>query len=316
MPLAVVAIGGNALSRAEEAGTVEEQFANARTTCAQLAHWVEEGWDLIITHGNGPQVGNMLWRVELAAQQVHPVDLGICDANAQGQIGYMLQQVLGNEFIKRGITRSVVTLVTQVEVRANDPAFDAPEKPIGRYFDTDEAEEQRVRHGWVVRETAGRGWRRLVPSPAPLRIAELESIRDVVRAGDIPIACGGGGIPVIRSPDGGYMGVEAVIDKDRTASLLARRVAADVLVICTEAPYVFKGFGTPRQEPIHRASVAEMTAYHDAGEFPPGSMGPKVQACIDFVAGGGVDTRRRAIVTDMLALREAISGRGGTVVVP
>lgn len=316
MPLAVVAIGGNALSRAEEAGTVEEQFANARTTSLQLVRWVNEGWDLILTHGNGPQVGNMLWRVELAAQQVHPVDLGICDANAQGQIGYMLQQVMGNQFLKQGITRNVVTLVTQVEVSPDDPAFTDPEKPIGRFFDRKDAEQERAEHGWVMREFVGRGWRRLVPSPTPLRILELEAIRDVVRAGNIPIAGGGGGIPVIRGPDGAYRGVEAVIDKDRTASLLARRVAADVLVICTDTPRVYTGFGSPQQTPVDRASVEQLRTLLAADEFPPGNMGPKVRACVDFVAGGGVGTRRRAIVTDMHNLGEAISGRAGTVVVP
>jgi len=316
MPLAVIAIGGNALSRADAEGTVGEQFANARLTCRKLVTWVEEGWDLVLTHGNGPQVGNMLWRAELAAQQVHPVDLGICDANSQGQIGYMLQQVLSNELAARNMHRDVVTLVTQVEVDADDPAFQDPQKPIGPYFTTADAEVKRRENGWVMREESGRGWRRLVPSPRPHRIIELQSAWRVVRDGSIPITCGGGGIPVVRDPRhlGQVEGVEAVIDKDLTASLLARRIGADLLVICTAVPHVMLDFGTARERPLHRATVDEMREHVDAGQFPPGSMGPKVTACVEFVDGGGVGDLRRALITDMHTLIDAMAGRGGTLI--
>lgn len=316
MPLAVIAIGGNALTRAGEEGTVGEQFANARETCRKLVLWVEEGWDLVLTHGNGPQVGNMLWRVELAAQQVHPVDLGICDANSQGQIGYMLQQVLWNELATRGIYKSVVTLVTQVQVDADDPGFADPRKPIGPFFTEDEATEKRRTHGWIMSEDSGRGWRRLVPSPKPMRILEINTIRDVVRSGSIPIACGGGGIPVVKGEDGLFDGVEAVVDKDLTASLLARRLAADVLVICTAVPHVSTDFGTERERPLRRVTVDEARRLDEEGQFPAGSMGPKMRACIEFVAGGGVGSRRRAVITDRHTLRDAMSGRAGTVIAP
>jgi len=316
MPLAVIAIGGNALSRADAEGTVGEQFTNARATCRQFVTWVEEGWDLVITHGNGPQVGNMLWRGELAAQQVHPVDLGICDANSQGQIGYMLQQVFWNELAKRKVFRGVVTLVTQVEVDPKDPGFANPTKPIGRFFTEEEAREKQSEHRWVMREDSGRGWRRLVPSPAPLRILEIDSIRHVVKAGAIPIAAGGGGIPVIRLPDNTFDGVEAVVDKDLTASLMARRLAADVLVICTAVPHVSLDFGTDRVRPLHAVSAEDLAKHLADGQFPAGSMGPKVRACLDFVRGGGVGTRRRAVITDMDNLQDALAGHAGTVITP
>lgn len=316
MPLAVIAIGGNALSRVDERGTVGEQFANARLTCRKFVTWVEEGWDLVITHGNGPQVGSMLWRVELAAQQVHPVDLGICDASTQGQIGYMLQQVLSNELGCHGISRNVVTLVTQVEVDADDPGFTDPRKPVGPFFTEREAAEKKREYRWVMREDSGRGWRRVVPSPVPRRILEIDSIREIVKAGTIPIACGGGGIPVVRTNDHRHDGVEAVVDKDLTASLLARRLAADVLVICTAVPQVSLDFGTERERPLHAVAAGDMARHLEEGQFPAGSMGPKVRACVDFVDGGGVGTRRRAIITDMHTLHDALSGRGGTVISP
>lgn len=316
MPLGIIAIGGNALARAGEQGTIEQQFENARNTCRKLVHLVEEGWDLVMTHGNGPQVGNMLWRVELAAQKVHPVDLGICDANSQGQIGYMLQQVLSNQLRAENIERAVVTLVTQVEVDPDDPAFEHPTKPIGPFFSADEARDKEARLGWLMREDSGRGWRRLVPSPQPKRIIEIGVIRQCVRAGNIPIAVGGGGIPVVRRSDGGFDGVEAVVDKDLSAGLLARRLAADVLIICTAVPHISLNFGSEQEQPIHGVSVATLRDYLDAGQFPPGSMRPKVQACIDFVSGGGVGTRRCAVITDMDNLRDALAGKAGTIVSP
>lgn len=316
MPLAVVAIGGNALARAEEAGTIGQQFANTRETCKQFVRLLEEGWDLVLTHGNGPQVGRMLWRAELAAQKVHPVDLGICDANSQGQIGYMLQQVLGNELGDNNIERSVVTLVTQVEVDANDPAFANPTKPIGPFFSAEEARKKQTNDGWTMRDDADRGWRRLVPSPVPKRIIEIGVIRHCVRAGFIPIAVGGGGIPVIHRDEGGYDGVEAVVDKDLSASLLARRLAADILIICTAVPHVLVHRGQKNEQSLHQIEAAPLAKYLEDGEFPAGSMGPKVQACLDFVRGGGVGTRRRAVITDMDNLRDALAGHAGTVVSP
>ncbi|MGI9628106.1 MAG: carbamate kinase [Longimicrobiales bacterium] len=313
MPQAVIAIGGNALTRAEEEGTIEQQFTNARIVCKKFVGLLEEGWDLVLTHGNGPQVGNMLWRAELAAQQIHPVDLGICDANSQGQIGYMLQQVFSNQLRASNVERTVVTLVSQIEVDATDPSFSAPSKPIGPFFTPEEAKEKQAT-GWVMAEDAGRGWRRLVPSPTPRGILEIDVVRHCVRAGFIPIALGGGGIPVVRRADGGFDGVEAVVDKDLSASLLARRLAADVLVICTAVPHVSVNFGKPGETKLGRVTAAELTGLLNSGEFPAGSMGPKVKACIDFVRGGGVGTTRRAVVTDMEHLEAALQGAAGTVV--
>ena len=316
MPLAVVAVGGNALARADEKGAIEHQFANARTVCSKLVSMLEEGWDLVLTHGNGPQVGNMLWRVELAAQQVHPVDLGICDANSQGQIGYMLQQVLGNELRAMGLDRPVVTLVTQVEIDAEDPAFAMPTKPIGPFFGKEDAHKKETKHGWLMREDAGRGWRRIVPSPVPKRIVELSSIRQVLRAGSIPIAGGGGGIPVVRRQDGRFDGVEAVVDKDLTASLMARRLAADLLIICTAVSSVSLNHGRDSEKPLREVGTGELERHYEEGQFPAGSMGPKVRACLDFVTGGGVGTRRRAVITSLDHLRDGFRGKAGTVVGP
>ncbi|MEO1171507.1 MAG: carbamate kinase, partial [Myxococcota bacterium] len=208
MPLAVIAIGGNALTRVGEAGTIEEQFANARQTCEKLAKLVRAGWEIVLTHGNGPQVGAIMWRVELSRQRVHPVDLGICDANSQGQIGYMLQQVLSHQFALDDVDRAAITLVTQVEVDEDDPAFGQPTKGIGPFFDEAQAKERIAEYGWVMKEDAGRGWRRVVPSPKPKRIVELDAIRLMARSRYVPIAVGGGGIPVVRDSSGQLDGVE------------------------------------------------------------------------------------------------------------
>jgi carbamate kinase len=203
-----------------------------------------------------------------------------------------------------------------VEVDPDDPGFRHPTKPIGRFFSPEEAKEKQARHGWIMREDSGRGWRRLVPSPVPLRILEIDSIRHVVKAGAIPIAAGGGGIPVIRRPDNTFDGVEAVVDKDLAASLVARRLAADVLLICTAVPHVSLDFGTERERPLRSVTADDMAKHLEDGQFPAGSMGPKIRASLDFVRGGGVGTRRRAIITDMNSLQASLSGKAGTVIVP
>jgi carbamate kinase len=316
MPLAVVAIGGNALSRAGSTGTIEEQFASARETARQLIKLVEGGWDIVLTHGNGPQVGSMLWRAELAKQQVHPIDLGICDANSQGQIGYMLQQVLSNAFYLADMRYRAITLVSQVEVDRNDPAFANPTKPIGPFFSAEHAEQQQRELGWVMREDAGRGWRRVVPSPEPRRIAELPAIQQIARGHYIPIAVGGGGIPVVRMNDGRVEGVEAVIDKDLTSSLLARELRADALVICTAVDRVAIGFQTDSPVWLDTLAAAKLRAHMNAGEFPHGSMGPKVEAVLRFVEDDTGSPLRRAIITDYEHLTRAMVGEAGTTVWP
>lgn len=314
MPLAVVAIGGNALSRAGEEGTIGEQFQNARATATHLVELIHDGWELVLTHGNGPQVGNMLWRVELARQQVHPIDLGICDANSQGQIGYMLQQVLSNEFHRSQIDRHAITLVTQVEVNPDDPAFDNPQKPVGPFFSEADAQARMAEYGWCMREDAGRGWRRVVPSPKPQRIVELSAIRSMARGRYVPIAVGGGGIPVVSHADGTLHGVEAVIDKDLTASLLARQLRADALVICTAVDRIALDFRSPEPTWLDTIHTGELAEHMRAGQFPPGSMGPKVEALLEYMSDPAGSPLRRAVVTDHHNLVAALRGKAGTTV--
>ncbi len=315
MPLAVIAIGGNALTRADQEGTIEEQFANARETCRRLAKLVRVGWEIVLTHGNGPQVGAILWRMELARQQVHPVDLGICDANSQGQIGYMLQQVLSHQFDLNDIDRAAITLVTQVEVDPHDPAFQNPTKGIGPFFSEAEAKARMAEFGWQMKEDAGRGWRRVVPSPRPMTIVELDAIRLMARSRYVPIAVGGGGIPVVRDANGVLEGVEAVIDKDLTSSLLARQLRADALVICTAVDRVALDFQSDAPRWLDEVTVTELRAHHADGQFPAGSMGPKVDALLEYMGDERGSPLRRAVITDFDHLIDSMSGRAGTRVV-
>ncbi|MEM6730127.1 MAG: carbamate kinase [Myxococcota bacterium] len=312
MPLAVIAIGGNALTRADQAGTIEEQFGNARETCRRLAKLVRAGWEIVLTHGNGPQVGNIMWRVELSRQRVHAIDLGICDANSQGQIGYMLQQVLTNQFHAAGMEREAITLVTQVEVDRNDPAFKDPTKGIGPFFSEHEAKERISEFGWVMKEDAGRGWRRVVPSPEPIHIVELGAIKAMARGRYVPIAVGGGGIPVVRESDGRLEGVEAVVDKDLTSSLLARELRADALVICTAVDRVALGFQSDSPRWLDEVSVSELAEHYHAGEFPPGSMGPKIDAVLQYMRDPNGSPLRRSVITNFDHLIDSMSGRAGT----
>jgi carbamate kinase len=305
--LAVVAIGGNSLVQSHQVGTIAEQFENAALTCERVADLVERGWDVVLTHGNGPQVGNVVLRVELAADKVYPLPLDICDADTEGGMGYMLQQVLGNVLRRRGKERTVVTIVTQVRVAADDPAFDNPTKPIGPFFAKEIADKRIAENGWSMVEDSGRGWRRVVPSPLPEAIVELEAIRRCVGNGMIPIAVGGGGVPV-HEKDGQLYGIEAVIDKDRASALLANELGADILIVTTGVDHVAVGFNTPKQRALTDASRAELREYLAAGEFPPGSMGPKIQAALSFLAGGG----KEVIITSPEMLGEAIAGRAGT----
>jgi carbamate kinase len=309
MPLAVIAIGGNSLTQANQVGTIVEQFANAQHTCEQVARLIERGWSLVLTHGNGPQVGNVLERVELAAGQVYRLPLDVCDADTEGGIGYMLQQVLGNELRARGIDRTVVTLITQTQVDAADPAFQRPDKPIGPFFAEAEARHKQGTLGWTMHEDAGRGWRRVVPSPRPLRILEVEAVRRCVAAGLIPIAVGGGGIPVVERSPGAFAGIEAVIDKDRTAALLARSILADVLLISTAVPAVQLGYRTAQARELGEVDRDTLRAHLAAGEFAAGSMQPKVEAALEFA---GARPGTLAVITDPEHLVEGIDGRAGT----
>jgi carbamate kinase len=308
--LAVVAVGGNALTRSNQVGTIPEQFDNALLTCRHLARMVERGTAFVLTHGNGPQVGNVLRRIELSRDQVYPLPLDICDADTQGGIGYMLQQVLGNELRQLRLDKTVVTLVTQVLVDGKDPAFANPDKPIGPFYGKADA-DKRMSEGWQMREDAGRGYRRVVPSPKPLRIIELEAVRRCVEAGLLPIAAGGGGVPVIER-DGELHGVEAVIDKDRASALLASNLGADLFVICTGVTEVQVRYGKSDARALREVSAGELRAHAQAGEFPAGSMGPKIEAALDYLGRGG----RRVIITDAEHIGAALEGTAGTQITP
>jgi len=304
----VLALGGNAIIRSKEHGTIDEQFRNARLTLDPLARLIAAGRQVVITHGNGPIVGNILIRNELAKGVIPPMPLHICGADSQGGIGFMLQQVLGNGLARLGVPRTVVSVVTQVVVDPEDPAFLDSTKPIGPFFSWSDAARLARARGWVMREDSGRGFRRVVPSPEPRAIVEIEAIRLLVDAGAIVIAAGGGGIPVARAADGTLRGVEAVIDKDRTAALLARALGSPTFVILTEVPEVHLRFGEPDATPIRAASAAEMARHLAAGEFPSGSMGPKVEAAIRFLEQGGEEV----LITNPESLEAGLAGRAGT----
>lgn len=306
----LIAVGGNSLIRAGEKGTIPEQFANAQRTAAALAGLVGEGYKLVITHGNGPQVGAALLRSESAAYQVPGQTLDVCDASTQGEIGYLLQQSLENQLAHAGLYVPVVTVLTQVVVSPDDHAMQRPSKPVGPFYSREQAEERRRALGWRLVEDAGRGYRRVVPSPEPIEIVELEAIRDLVNDGALVIAAGGGGIPVIRS-GGALHGVEAVIDKDRTSALLALGLNADIFAISTDEDFVYLDYKRPRQRPLTRVTTTELEAYYEAGHFPPGNMGPKVESVLRFLHSGG----KEAVITSYNRLREAIAGRAGTRIV-
>ncbi|MCX7622623.1 MAG: carbamate kinase [Thermomicrobium sp.] len=308
----VVALGGNAIIQAGQRGTAEEQQANVDLTCRQLAELVAAGYELIITHGNGPQVGNLLVKNELARDVVPPVPLHWCVAQTQATIGFMIQQALGAELRRRGIERVVATLVTRTEVSPDDPAWKEPTKPIGLYYPEERARAIMAATGQVWKPQGTRGWRRVVPSPDPIAIVDRPAIELMVAAGAIVVACGGGGIPVVRRPDGRYEGVEAVIDKDLAAALLAHELAADGLVILTDVPYVMLHYGTPNARPLERVTASELRRYQGEGHFASGSMGPKVEAAIRFVSGG---EGRRAVIAALDHARDAVEGRSGTQVV-
>lgn len=308
---AVVAIGGNSLINDKDNQTVPDQFAATRETSFHITAMIQQGWRVAITHGNGPQVGFILLRSELAAHVLHPVPLDSCGADTQGALGYMIQQCLYNDFKARGIKKLLATIVTQVLVRKDDPAFENPEKPIGPFYDKQEAEKYRIERGWSVMEDAGRGWRRVVPSPMPVRIIELDVIKKLVNTGIVTIAVGGGGIPVIEE-EGRLAGVEAVIDKDYASSLLAVGLKADLFLISTAVEKVALNFGTPSQKWLNHLTLADAKKYLMEGHFPAGSMGPKIQASIDYLEHGG----KKALITNPENLERALKGETGTHIVP
>lgn len=307
----VVAIGGNSLIKDKQHQSVRDQYIAAGETCWHIAAMIEEGWDVAIGHGNGPQVGFILRRSELAAHELHEVPLDVCGADSQGAIGYALVQNLENDFRRLGIDRHAVAVVTQVEVAADDPAFQHPTKPIGSFMDEETAERRRV-EGWAVVDDANRGWRRVVASPQPLRIVEEDAVRGLLDEGFVVVTVGGGGIPVVADADGNLSGVAAVIDKDLASSLLATRIDADLLMITTAVEQVALEFGTPDERPIDRMTLAEAKGYLAEGRhFAPGSMAPKIEAVVGFLERGG----ERAVITDPENVERALRGETGTTIV-
>ncbi|RPJ11089.1 MAG: carbamate kinase [Deltaproteobacteria bacterium] len=306
----VVALGGNAISREDQKGDIPDQINNCHITAKYIVDLVTAGHKVVTTHGNGPQVGNILRRVEAARGIVYPLPLDICGAHSQGGIGYILQREINNTFAQKGIDKIAYTVVTQCLVDKRDPAFQKPTKPVGPFFTKDKIQPMVDRDGWAVVEDAGRGYRRVVPSPIPKKIVEERIIRQVVDFGDVVICCGGGGIPVVEE-DGSLMGVEGVIDKDFATSLLARKIKADLMIISTGVEKVAVQFKKPGQKFLDRMTAAEARKHYDAGEFPPGSMGPKILAAIEFIEETGNDV----IITLPEAMMDAVRGKTGTRIV-
>jgi carbamate kinase len=307
-PIVLVAMGGHAFMQKGEAGNIQDHERNAAAICGSLMTLVERGYNLVITHGNGPQVGNLLLQNELTNESVPSMPLDVLVANTEGFLGYVLQQALLNQLRRRQIKRYVVTMITQVLVERDDPAFEKPTKPIGPFLTEEQAKERSTRLGWKIIEDSGRGWRRLVPSPRPVRVVQRLMIRDSARAGHIVVACGGGGIPIIRKDDNDYEGIEAVIDKDLTSSVLGSEIGADLLVILTDVPQVYVNYRKPNQYALGAVTIEEIERLQGEGHFAAGSMGPKVEAIIGFLRSGG----KRGLITNPSSLGDALDGRAGT----
>ena len=308
---ALVAVGGNSLIRAGEKGSVAEQLANARRTAQAIVGLVRLGYRLVITHGNGPQVGAQLLRSERASDVVYGQTLDVCGACSQGEIGYLLTQSLENELAEAGIDMPVASLVTQTMVSPDDPAMQHPTKPIGPFYSRADAEDKKRLLGWQIVEDAARGYRRVVPSPDPIQILELDVIRSLVNRGVLVVSTGGGGIPVMRVA-GHLQGVEAVIDKDRASALLATQLAVDLFAITTDTDYVYLNYRKPGQIPLTHVTVSQLEEHSRAGHFPPGNMAPKVESVLRFLRAGG----REAVITSYQLLCDAVIGRAGTHIVP
>ncbi len=305
----VVAIGGNSLIKDAQHMSVPDQYAALGTTSGHIARIIKDGWQVAIGHGNGPQVGFILRRSELAAHELHEVPLDVCDADTQGAIGYELQQNLGHDFRRLKIDRQAVTVVTQVEVDPADPAFERPSKPIGTFMDEAQARTREERDGWAVREDAGRGWRRVVASPRPIRIVEERAVKSLLRDDFVVITVGGGGIPVVTDEHGDLRGVAAVIDKDFASALLAITLRADIFMITTAVERVALDFGRPEQRWLDRMTLDEAKAHLAEGRhFAAGSMAPKIEACIEFLEHGGGE----AIITNPERMEDALAGAAGT----
>lgn len=308
---AVLALGGNAIIKAGQKGTIAEQFLNTRNSLGGIVDLVDKGYNLAITHGNGPQVGNLLIQ-QLAGldKNVSPLPLGVLNAATEGTMGYMIEQSLINRLKNRKIDRDVISILTQVRVDKNDPSIDNPSKPVGPFYDKDTAAKMKKDYDWTMIEDAGRGYRQVVPSPKPIEILPSQPIKEMVDEGKIVIACGGGGIPYYLKEDGSLEGFDAVIDKDFASALLARKIDADLLVILTGVEKVAINFGQPEQKNLDTLNIKDAKKYYDEGQFPQGSMGPKILAAIDFVKNGG----EQVIITSIEKIVDAFAGKTGTVI--
>ncbi len=309
--LAVVAIGGNSLIRDQDHQSIPDQYETVMVTVRQISDMIEAGWNVIVTHGNGPQLGFILRRSELAIHELPPVPMDYAGADLQGSIGYMFVKAFHNEFRRRGLRREPVAVVTEILVDRNDPAFSEPSKPIGSYMDEAKAKALAAAQGWSVKEDAGRGWRRVVASPVPRQIIDSQAINQLARSGFVVIGCGGGGVPVVEDENGDLLGVEAVVDKDLASSLLARSIGADLFLIATGVERVAIDFNTPRQRWLDRMTVSDARRYYAAGQFDKGSMGPKITALVEFLEAGG----KQALITNPPNIANALAGVSGTLVV-
>jgi carbamate kinase len=308
----LVALGGNAILQHGEKGSAAEQLANVRKTCRELVRLIMKGHHIAITHGNGPQVGDILLKNEIAKDSLPPMPLDVCGAESQGMIGYMIQQSMYAELLSARLDKTVATVVTQAEIDANDPTLNSPTKPIGPFYTAVEASKLRDENGWKIIDDSGRGYRRVVPSPNPIAIVEGPIIKQLFDDGVIVIAAGGGGVPVIRTSEGrdNVLGVEAVIDKDHSAALLASSLETEILLMLTDVERVSLNFGRSDERKLDKISVEECKTYLAEGQFPAGSMGPKIESAVRFLESGG----SKAIITSLEMAEEAIAGRAGTVI--
>jgi carbamate kinase len=309
---AVVALGGNAITRSGVPDTIANQFRHTRESLATIVGLARQGWRIAVTHGNGPQVGNAILRVELTRGRAPELPLGICVADTQGGMGYMIEQSLINALEHDSVDRTAVTIVTQVLVDEHDPAIGSPSKFIGQFYSEREARQLADHNGWTVKEDPGRGWRRVVPSPKPQGVVQADIIHRLVNEGVIVVCCGGGGIPVLKLRDGRLEGFDAVIDKDRASAVLAAEIHADLLLILTEVDRVALDFTTDRPRPLDSLTAKEAAGHLALGQFPPGSMGPKIEAALDFINHGG----KEVIITSIPKALDAVEGRAGTRIVP
>lgn len=310
--IAVVALGGNALSTPDERDSIANRFARTRRSLTGIIELVKKGYRIAITHGNGPQVGNALLRMEMAYPKAPRVPLGVLVADTEGSIGYMIEQSLQNALKLAGIKRDVVTIITQVLVDKDDPSLANPSKYIGQFYSKEEAKELAREYGWIIKDAGEYGWRRVVGSPFPKSIINGHIIKNLVDSGEIVITSGGGGIPVYRKDDGRYEGIDAVIDKDRSAAILGRDISAQELIILTNIDKVYINYGKPEQRPLDKMTVSEAKDYHTQGHFPPGTMGPKIEAAVTFLEQGG----EKVIIAHLEQVLDALRGEAGTWVVP